>query len=98
MDTDDSSTSSIAAKIEPLSQASTSGNPAASSAVATPTAPAATNVTAATPKLKIPAVSLPEVDLYLHLLVLLFSLDRQKYKQVNSEIPSLIEILSEKNI
>jgi len=32
-------------------------------------------------KLKLPSVSLPEVDLYLHLLVLLYALDKNKLKQ-----------------
>lgn len=32
-------------------------------------------------KTKQPAITLPEVDVYLHLLVLLFAIDKQKYKQ-----------------
>ena len=34
-------------------------------------------------KTKQPAITLPEVDVYLHLLVLLFAIDKRKYKQVN---------------
>jgi hypothetical protein len=55
-------------------------------------ASSSTTVTAATPstatKAKLPSVTLPEVDLYLHLLVLIFALDRQKCQQVNHEFLS----------
>lgn len=79
METDDS------VKIEPkdssqLSTASSTPVPASGSST-TPAASQATTTTTAT-KTKLPSIVLPEVDLYLHLLVLLFAIDRQKYKQV----------------
>jgi hypothetical protein len=78
-------------KSEPTSQTSTTIStpvPAATSQAATaanPAAVAATTTTVATTapvKTKLPSISLPEVDVYLHLLVLLFAIDRQKHKQV----------------
>ena len=69
---------------EPVSQSSTTSS--------TPVPPNQTTqqttmtTTAALPtaltKTKQPAVALPEVDVYLHLLVLIFAIDKQKYKQV----------------
>jgi hypothetical protein len=84
METDDS------IKNEPkdssqLSTASSTPLPVSSSntPVASNLAAAATNTTTTTTKTKLPSIVLPEVDLYLNLLVLLFSIDRQKYKQVS---------------
>jgi len=63
-------------KAEPSSQSSTPAPTLTSSA---------TNVTTTTPaaptKTKLPSIVLPEVDLYLNLLVLLFAIDRKKHKQ-----------------
>ena len=84
METDDSSN----IKTEPTSQTSTtSSTPVPTSAInplsQTSNATTATTTTAgSTTKTKLPSIVLPEVDLYLHLLVLLFAIDRQKYKQV----------------
>ena len=47
-----------------------------------PTTQAATPVQTTVSKNKSSAILLPEVDLYIHLLVLLFAIDRQKNKQV----------------
>lgn len=66
-------------KNEPVTQPSTTSS--------TPLPPAATTqTTQTTTKTKQPSIVLPEVDLYLHLLVLLFAIDRQKNKQVNNKI------------
>lgn len=74
-------------KIEPSSQPSTtSSTPLPSSNPSGQTAATTTTTTAT--KTKLPSIVLPEVDLYLHLLVLLFAIDRQKYKQVNIGIYS----------
>ncbi len=55
-----------------------------STPVSTPVpATAAPATTTAATKTKLPSIVLPEVELYLHLLVLIFAIDRQKYKQVN---------------
>ena len=61
-------------------QTSTSSTPVPAPA----TAPPATTTTSTAPvtKTKLPSIVLPEVDLYLSLLVLLFAIDRKKYKQV----------------
>ncbi len=71
METDETSL-----KTETPSQASTT------SSTPLPTPAAATTTATTTTKTKLPSIVLPEVDLYLHLLVLLFAIDRQKYKQV----------------
>ena len=84
METDDS------VKIEPkdssqLSTASSTPVPASGSSSNTPAASnlaAATTTTTSSTKTKLPSIVLPEVDLYLNLLVLLFAIDRQKHKQV----------------
>ena len=75
MDTDD--TVKVEQRVEPSSQSSTplpSANPTSSTSnIVTP---------AAVPvKTKLPSIVLPEVDLYLNLLVLLFAIDKLKYKQ-----------------
>ncbi len=73
-------------KIEPSSQMSTANTTpiptlaASSTSNITPAAAAAATTT--TTKTKLPSIVLPEVDLYLSLLVLLFAIDRQKHKQV----------------
>ena len=80
METDDSTT----IKTEPPSQTSTTSSTPVPTSAITPlsqTGTTTTTVTAPT-KTKLPSIVLPEVDLYLHLLVLLFAIDRQKYKQV----------------
>ena len=76
-------------KIEPSSQMSTANTTpiptlaASSTSNITPAAAAAAAATTTTTtKTKLPSIVLPEVDLYLSLLVLLFAIDRQKHKQV----------------
>lgn len=74
METDD------AVKVEPKAE------PSSQSSTPAPTLTSSTsNVTATTPaaptKTKLPSIVLPEVDLYLNLLVLLFAIDRKKHKQ-----------------
>jgi hypothetical protein len=83
METDDS------VKIEPkdssqLSSVSSTPIPASGSSLNTPASnlAAATTTTTSSTKTKLPSIVLPEVDLYLNLLVLLFAIDRQKHKQV----------------
>ena len=78
METDETSI-----KTETPSQASTTSSTPVPTPLAsvTATTAAATTTTTST-KTKLPSIVLPEVDLYLHLLVLLFAIDRQKYKQV----------------
>jgi len=76
METDDT-----LSKIEPLK-----GEPSSLSSTPMPTLTSSTsNVTPATPaaplKTKLPSIVLPEVDLYLSLLVLLFAIDKLKHKQ-----------------
>ncbi len=77
MDTDDS-----LSKIEPLKAepSSLSSTPVPSTLTSS-----TSNVTPATPaapaKTKLPSIVLPEVDLYLNLLVLLFAIDKLKHKQ-----------------
>lgn len=63
-------------KVEPSSQSSTPAPTATSS-----TSNVASTTPAAPTKTKLPSIVLPEVDLYLNLLVLLFAIDRKKYKQ-----------------
>lgn len=62
-------------KNEPSSQISTPAPTLTSSTSNVPATPAAPT------KTKLPSIVLPEVDLYLNLLVLLFAIDRTKYKQ-----------------
>lgn len=97
METDESTT----VKNEPSSQTSTTSStpvpPLTSISSSSNLNPAqganpATATTTST-KTKLPSIVLPEVDLYLHLLVLLFAIDKQKYKQVLF-IFNLIFILS----
>lgn len=76
METDDAFKSEP--KTEPTSQAATptlvsSGSSATPATPAVPTAPT---------KTKLPSIVLPEVDLYLNLLMLLFAIDRKKYEKV----------------
>lgn len=75
METDDAFKSEP--KTEPTSQAATptlvsSGSSATPATPAVPTAPT---------KTKLPSIVLPEVDLYLNLLMLLFAIDRKKYEK-----------------
>jgi 26S proteasome regulatory subunit N3 len=74
METDDQSPT---LKTEP---STTSSTPVPIS-TASVTISTTTTATPATQKAKLPSIVLPEVDLYLHLLVLLFAIDKQKYKQ-----------------
>jgi hypothetical protein len=80
METDDATV-----KNEPSSQSSTVSStpvpPQSSSSNLDKPAQGQAATTAPT-KVKLPSIVLPEVDLYLHLLVLLFAIDKQKYKQV----------------
>lgn len=73
-------------KAEPVSassQASTaSSTPVPTQTVAKDVSSSTTGGTVLVTKTKQPAITLPEVDVYLHLLVLLFAIDKQKYKQV----------------
>jgi len=80
METDETSL-----KTETPSQASTTSSTPLPTPLASVTAAAATTTTTTSTKTKLPSIVLPEVDLYLHLLVLLFAIDRQKYKQVNDD-------------
>lgn len=80
-------------KAEPSSQTSTTSSTpvppaqtAASAAVPVAVTTAVSGNTVIITKTKQPAITLPEVDIYLHLLVLLFAIDRQKYKQVRSRL------------
>lgn len=66
-------------KVEPSSQSST---PMPASTTTSSTANIAPATPAAPTKTKLPSIVLPEVDLYLNLLVLLFAIDRRKHKQV----------------
>ncbi len=79
METDDSVKTEP--KVEPSSQTSTPAPTLTSST---------SNVTSTTPaaptKTKLPSIVLPEVDLYLNLLVLLFAIDRKKHKQVSEPL------------
>lgn len=69
-------------KQEPASQpAGTSTSSTTATSAATPSTPTVEKAPPSS-KLKLPSITLPEVDLYLHLLVLVFAIDRQKYKQV----------------
>lgn len=85
METDDSA-ATAAVKNEPLSQTSTTSStpvPPTQSTGSQPTTTGASGTGTTAPlKSKQPAITLPEVDVYLHLLVLLFALDRKKYQQV----------------
>lgn len=66
-------------KSEPSSQTVTPAPPITSSgSTATPATPVAPAVPT---KTKLPSIVLPEVDLYLNLLVLLFAIDRKKYEK-----------------
>ena len=90
METDDSvknepkdSSQLSTASSTPLPALLSSSNTPVASNLATATA-ATTTTTLSVTKTKLPSIVLPEVDLYLNLLVLLFSIDRQKYKQVRN--------------
>jgi 26S proteasome regulatory subunit N3 len=76
METDDAV--KVEPKVEPSSQTSTPApaQTTSTSSVAIPATPATAQI-----KTKLPSIVLPEVDLYLNLLVLLFAIDRTKYKQ-----------------
>jgi hypothetical protein len=90
METDDATV-----KNEPSSQSSTVSStpvPSQPSSNLEKNTQGQTTATAPT-KVKLPSIVLPEVDLYLHLLVLLFAIDKQKYKQVK-----LCLIISKLNI
>jgi hypothetical protein len=84
METEDSVKSDQ--KVELSSQTTTTNTtPVPSTLAASSTSnitPAATTTSTTTTKTKLPSIVLPEVDLYLNLLVLLFAIDRQKYKSV----------------
>jgi hypothetical protein len=88
METDDSSTKpdNKEAQSTTLSANSTpvpmSTSTASNTAVASSTANTTPLVSTTTVKTKSPAILLPEVDLYLSLLVLLFAIDKSKHKQV----------------
>ena len=71
-------------KNEPSSQSSTvSCTPVPSTTQSTgQTTTTTTTTTTTAPKVKLPSITLPEVDLYIHLLVLLFAIDKKKLKQV----------------
>lgn len=75
METDDAV--KVEPKVEPSSQIPTPvPTPSLTSSASNVTTTATT-----TTKTKLPSIVLPEVDLYLNLLVLLFAIDRKKYKQ-----------------
>ena len=83
METDDSvktepkdSSQLSTASSTPVPASGSSSNPVGSNLAA------ATTTTTSSTKTKLPSIVLPEVDLYLNLLVLLFAIDRQKHKQV----------------
>jgi hypothetical protein len=81
METDDT----VTIKNEPSSQSSTvSSTPVPPSSLSSEKTPGsqATATASAPTKIKLPSIVLPEVDLYLHLLVLLFAIDKKKLKQV----------------
>lgn len=95
METDDASKSESSSQV--------AASTPLSSVTATPTASttgvAATGAAAATPapKTKMPSITLPEVDLYLHLLVLLFALDRQKLKQAQDLAEKMMDKIVNQN-
>ncbi|CAF0724321.1 unnamed protein product [Brachionus calyciflorus] len=64
--------------------------------VATPVQSVTTTTTTAT-KTKSPAILLPEVDLYIHLLVLIFAIDRQKNKQAIDLAEKMMEKITSQN-
>ena len=76
METDD-----LKSESQPSGAGSTPSSVTATPTASTTTASSSLTTTTAAKTLK-PSITLPEVDLYLHLLVLLFAIDRQKYKQV----------------
>lgn len=90
MDTDDAVKTEP--KAEPSSQVSTPAPTLTSStsnvAPATPAAPT---------KTKLPSIVLPEVELYINLLVLLFAIDRQKLKQALQLSEKMMEKIVNQN-
>lgn len=76
METDD------AFKTEPKSEPSSQTTTPAPTSSGSNVTPAAPTVPSAPTKTKLPSIVLPEVDLYLNLLVLLFAIDRKKYEKV----------------
>lgn len=76
--------SSISSTPTPSTQTSSTSNVAP----ATPVAP---------PKTKLPSIVLPEVDLYLNLLVLLFSIDKLKHKQALALAEKMMEKIVSQN-
>src|SRR4051812_40991523 len=93
METDDSTGGAKS----PLNETSTSLSKEASTLGAAPTTPVppATAPIAKTPR--VPPVTLPEVDIYLHLLVLLFAIDRKKYKQATELAEKIMEKITSQN-
>lgn len=90
METDD------VVKVEPKNE------PSSQTSTPAPTITSSTsNVVPATPvaptKTKLPSIVLPEVDLYLNLLVLLFAIDRTKYKQALVLSEKMMEKISNQN-
>lgn len=92
METDDAVKSEP--KVEPSSQSST---PMPASTTTSSTANIATATPAAPTKTKLPSIVLPEVDLYLNLLVLLFAIDRRKHKQALQLSEKMMEKIVSQN-
>lgn len=82
-----SQTSTASSTPVPPPQTTTTATTAATTTGTTTTSKEVGSTTGGTvlvTKTKQPAITLPEVDIYLHLLVLLFAIDKRKYKQVNN--------------
>lgn len=98
METDDSvktepkdSSQLSTASSTPVPASGSSSNPVASNLAA------ATTTTTSSTKTKLPSIVLPEVDLYLNLLVLLFAIDRQKHKQALELAEKMMEKIVSQN-
>lgn len=83
----------------PVPPVSTATTPAAHGATGAQTTPAGTTAAPSTAptKTKSPAITLPEVDLYLHLLVLIFAIDRQKHKQAIDLAEKVMDKITSQN-
>lgn len=93
METDDAV--KVEPKVEPSSQTSTPVPTASTQSSSSVTATPATPATAT--KTKLPSIVLPEVDLYLNLLVLLFAIDRTKYEKALQLSEKMMEKIVSQN-
>ncbi len=93
METDDTMIKIEPLKVEPSSISSTP-TPSTQTSSTSNVAPA---TPVAPPKTKLPSIVLPEVDLYLNLLVLLFSIDKLKHKQALALAEKMMEKIVSQN-